>query len=182
MKRSQFLNLFTIAGVVTLVPYKAIANSKLFSRIKEGFMVLAGKDRNDKPLTIFGSDTFTTKVSTKDSNGDMFIFESVRMGKGGPSSHFHYEQDEWWYILEGEFEIIVGNSIYKAKAGDSVFGPRMVPHSFSKTSEGKGKLLITYQPAGKMEECFKLISGGATKNFSKEQWNSFVKKYGFENA
>lgn len=180
MKRKQFLNLLATAGAVVLVPFKAIANSNLFLRAKEGFIVLAGKDRNDEPQTLFGSDIFTTKVSTRDTDGDMYIFESARVRKGGPPRHFHYEQDEWWYVLEGEFEITVGDTVYKAKAGDSVFGPRMVPHSFSKSGGTEGKLLMAFQPAGRMEDFFKSLSNGTTKDFTKEQFEVFQKEHGFE--
>ncbi|GAB4025505.1 hypothetical protein GCM10028809_06640 [Spirosoma gilvum] len=132
-------------------------------------MVGAGKDRFDKPITLLQGDTFFTKISTQDTNGDLFVFESTRLKEGGPSHHYHFNQDEWWYVLQGEFLIKVGETTYHAKAGDSVFGPRMVPHSFAKVGEGEAKLLMIFQPAGRMEEYFKKVSEGATKDLTEEQ-------------
>ncbi|MEO6732774.1 MAG: cupin domain-containing protein [Ferruginibacter sp.] len=102
------------------------------------------------------------------------------MKEGGPSHHYHFEQDEWWYILQGEFLIRVGDITYKAKAGDSVIGPRMIPHSFAKIGEGEGKLLMFFQPAGKMEECFNKIAAGAAKNMTEAEQDKFREEHGFK--
>jgi hypothetical protein len=40
------------------------------------------------------------------------------------------------------------------KASDTIFLPRRIPHAFVQLTE-KGRLIVTYQPAGKMEEFFK---------------------------
>jgi len=99
----------------------------------------------------------------------MYLFESTRVKEGGPSHHYHFDQDELWYVLQGEFLIKVGDTIHHAKAGDTVFGPRLVPHSFAKIGEVEGKLLMTFQPAGKMEEFFKKLSEGYGAKLSEEE-------------
>ena len=119
-----------------------------------------------------------TKVSTADTDGDLYVFESTRLKEGGPSHHYHFEQDEWWYVLEGEFLIKVGETIYEAKAGDTVFGPRMVPHSFAKVGPGESRLLMIFQPAGKMEECFRKISEGVTRNMTEAEQDTFREEHG----
>ncbi len=130
MRRNVFLKtVFTLATVLTS---PLILLGKITSRITDGFKVFAGKDRFDKPITLFGGDTFYTKISTLDTAGGLFVFESTRLEEGGPSLHLHYEQDEFWYILQGEFLFKVGEESFTAKAGDSVFGPRNVPHAFAK--------------------------------------------------
>jgi mannose-6-phosphate isomerase-like protein (cupin superfamily) len=141
-------------------------------------MVASGKDRSDKSISLFEGDTFFTKVSAKDTNGDVYVFESTRLKEGGPSYHLHYEQDEFWYVLQGEFLFNVGEETFTAKAGDTVFGPRMVPHAFAKVGEGDSKLLMFFQPAGKMEEMFKKISEGFTKNMSEEEQDKFRHEHG----
>ncbi|WP_461088334.1 cupin domain-containing protein [Spirosoma gilvum] len=169
MKRYQFIKTCLAAGAFVVSPIALIANSIKKYRVGNGFMVGAGKDRFDKPITLLQGDTFFTKISTQDTNGDLFVFESTRLKEGGPSHHYHFNQDEWWYVLQGEFLIKVGETTYHAKAGDSVFGPRMVPHSFAKVGEGEAKLLMIFQPAGRMEEYFKKVSEGATKDLTEEQ-------------
>ncbi len=110
----------------------------------------------------------------------MYIFESTRDKKGGPTLHYHFQQDEWWYILQGEFLFNVGDDTFTAKAGDSVFGPRMIPHAFAKTNEGSAKLLMAFQPAGKMEAHFKAVSQGALTKLSEEERDAFRQRNGFK--
>lgn len=175
MRRNTFLKTFLVAGTVLTAPLNLLA--KLKSRTTKGIKVLAGKDRFDKPITIFESDTFYTKVSGKDTDGDLYVFESTRLTEGGPALHLHYEQDELWYILQGEFLFQVGEENFTAKAGDTVFGPRNVPHAFAKVGDGEAKLLIVFQPAGKMEELFLKISEGVRKNMTKDEQLAFEEKH-----
>ena len=48
------------------------------------------------------------KVSTHDSHGSLVVVEMTHHAKGGPGRHFHYEQDEWFYVVEGEYVFEVG--------------------------------------------------------------------------
>jgi quercetin 2,3-dioxygenase len=89
------------------------------------------------------------------------VFESVAISKGGPPLHTHPYQDEIFCIIEGEYLFQVGEEQFEAKAGDTLFAPRAVPHCFTKLGEKPGKMLITYQPSGKMEEFYQKI--GALK-------------------
>ena len=178
MKRSNFV---LSALAVAAAPLAAISQKKKsIIRESKGFKVEKGKDRFDAAITLMEGDTFYTKISAKDTDGDMFAFESTRIVKGGPPLHFHYEQDEWFYILQGEFLFKIGDEIFTAKAGDSLFGPRMVPHAFAKTNEGVAKMLILYQPAGKMEAHFKAVSERSYKNLSDTQKAELRKQNGFE--
>ena len=47
----------------------------------------------------------------------------------------------------------VGDDTFRLGAGDSVFGPRKVPHAFANVTE-TGTLMIAYQPAGTIEQFF----------------------------
>ncbi len=180
MKRSSFLQVALSAVAGLTLPFTTYARNSSAKIADKGFFVGAGKDRFDKSLALFEGDTFYCKVSTKDTDGDVYMFESTRLKKGGPPLHLHYEQDEWWYVLSGEFLIKVGDQLYNAKAGDSVFGPRMVPHTFSKISEEEAKMLIFYSPAGKMEQSFIDRSQGITNNMTEAQRQEFSKAHGVE--
>ena len=180
MNRIKFVNNCLAAGALLLSPFSSIARIGANKRIDKGLKVDAGKDRGNKPISLFEGDTFYTKVATNDSDGDVFVFESTRIKEGGPSFHFHYDQDEFWYVIKGEFLFKVGDQSFTAKAGDTVFGPRKVPHAFAKVGEGEAKLLMFYQPAGKMEEMFRKISAGATKNMTEDQQNQFRHEHGIK--
>lgn len=180
MKRRHFLKLSAVAGAAAPLAALAQPKPKKAFRVPKGFKVGAGNDRTNKPLSLFEGDTFFTKVSDADTDGDIFMFESTRIKNGGPFEHFHYDQDEWWYVLEGEFLVRIGDETFPLKKGDSVFGPRMVKHAWAKTGDGAGRLLMFFQPAGKMEAYFKAVSEGALKGLSPAALDAFVKAHGFE--
>jgi mannose-6-phosphate isomerase-like protein (cupin superfamily) len=181
MKRNSFLKFFLAAGTLFTSTVSVFSKSKQKDSIDKGLLVKAGKDRFDKPRSLFQGDTFFTKVSTEDSGGGVYVFESTREKEGGPSFHLHYEQDEFWCILKGEFLFKIGEETFTAKEGDTVFGPRNVPHAFAKIGKGESRLLMFYQPAGKMEKMFKDISEGATKNMTTdEERKTFLEEYGLK--
>jgi mannose-6-phosphate isomerase-like protein (cupin superfamily) len=179
MKRSSFLQR-VLAGVSLLAtPFTVLGRQQGSTRTPKGFKIDAGKDRFDKSISLFEGDTFSCKVSTKDTDGDIYMFESTRVKPGGPALHIHHDQDEWWYVLKGEFIIKIGDETHQLKPGDSVFGPRGVPHCFAKVGEGEAKLLMFFQPAGKMEEFFLAVSEGKMAKMSENEANEFRKAHGF---
>ena len=120
--------------------------------------VPAGADRFRRQRKVLGSRVIDFKVSSPDTNGDLFIIELTDDRKGGPPRHFHHEQEEWFYVVESEYIIEIGDERYKLGPGDSVLAPRGVPHAWAHVGEGMGEQLIAFQPAGKMEAFFGELS------------------------
>jgi mannose-6-phosphate isomerase-like protein (cupin superfamily) len=121
-------------------------------RPTKGFRVAAEGDRFGTAL-FYLNGRFDCKVSAKDTGGDLCIYDTIRTSRGGPPLHIHHDQDEWFFVREGEFVFQIGDDRFRLKAGDSIFGPRKVPHAFANVTE-QGKLLIAYQPAGTIEQFF----------------------------
>ena len=120
-------------------------------------LVAAGDDSFGEQRGL-GISTISFKVVPQDSNG-IFIIENSFREKGGPARHLHYEQDEWFYALEGEFAFEVGDEKLKLKPGDSLFGPRRVQHGWAFTGgAAAGRILIVFLPAGKMEAFFREVT------------------------
>ncbi len=124
-------------------------------RTQQGLYVPNGKHRFEEEMTIWGTIPLQIKVSTDDTDGAMFVFEHADMGKGGPPRHFHYEQDEWFYAMKGEFAFEVGDERFTLRPGDSLLAPRMVPHGWAYVGEEPGTLLLAVQPAGSLEAFFR---------------------------
>ena len=182
MNRNSFLKMCILGASSLTLPFTVTAQPTSKKRAEKAIKVQVGKDLLDTPVSLFEGDTFYCKVATTDTSGDMYIFESTREKKGGPPLHYHFDQDEWWYILEGEFLFKIGEETFTAKMGDSVFGPRMVPHAFAKTNEGIARMLTVFQPAGKMEAHFKAVSEGALSKLSEEERDKFRQANGFKFA
>jgi len=138
-----------------LVASSLIANAENLptTRPNKGFKVGANKDRYQEELLLMGG-KFDCKVSSKDTDGDLLIYHTIRQSKGGPAFHVHHSQDEWFYVISGEFIVKVGDDTFNLKSGDSAFAPRTVPHAFAKISEDEAQMLVLFQPAGSMEEFF----------------------------
>jgi mannose-6-phosphate isomerase-like protein (cupin superfamily) len=94
------------------------------------------------------------KVSTLDTDGGLSVAEITSLDKGGPARHLHHEQDEWFYVLEGEYVIEVGDERYEPGPGDSLLAPRKVAHAWAHVGEGTGRLIAALQPAGEIEAFF----------------------------
>jgi mannose-6-phosphate isomerase-like protein (cupin superfamily) len=97
------------------------------------------------------------KVSSQDSSG-LLILENTFHAKGGPARHLHYDQDEWFYVIEGEFIFEVGQERFSLKSGDSLLAPRKVPHVWAYVGDSCGRILVTFAPAGKMEAFFREVT------------------------
>jgi hypothetical protein len=54
-------------------------------------------------------------------------------------------KDEWFYVLEGEFTVYVGEKRLSLTPGSFAFGPRGVPHTFIGETDG-AKALVGFQP------------------------------------
>ena len=117
--------------------------------------VPAGGDRFRKQREIqFTRTVIDTKVSTLDTDGGLSVLEITSFAKGGPARHLHHEQDEWFYVVEGEYVIEVGEERYELGPGDSVLAPRKVSHVWAHVGEGTGRLIAALQPAGEIEAFF----------------------------
>jgi quercetin dioxygenase-like cupin family protein len=119
-----------------------------------GFRVAAGQDRFGEE-TRLGGEPIDCKLSARDTNGATCVFE-FRGSNSGPR-HRHVVQDEWVYVLDGEFEFQVGEDRFHAGPGESVFIPRGTPHVWGAADGKAGRVINTYQPAGTMEEFFREV-------------------------
>jgi quercetin dioxygenase-like cupin family protein len=154
MKRNKFIvSLLTLAAV----PFHGFSQIKKgFTRNDKGFKIAAGEGRIHGHIKLKGvnSNILDVKISGSDTNGDLAIFEqtSLSQGKGTPL-HIHHNQDEIFYVIEGSYKFQVGDDKYDLTTGESIFLPRKVAHAWTQVSE-KGKMIVTMQPAGKLENFF----------------------------
>ncbi len=117
--------------------------------------VPAGEDRFRRLRDIhFTRTAIDIKVSTLDTDGGLSVLEITSFDEGGPARHLHHEQDEWFYVVEGEYVIEVGEERYELGPGDSVLAPRKVAHVWAHVGEGTGRQIAALQPAGQIEAFF----------------------------
>ena len=153
MNRRNFLKSSVVTAALLNTARAADLAPPPTGRAASGFNVEPQKDRHDAELLIMGG-RVDLKVSGRDTGGDLTVYESIRVPKGGPALHRHHFQDEWFYVIRGEFIVRVGDETFHLRPGASAFAPRKIPHAFAKISEGEAQMLFLFQPAGSMEDFF----------------------------
>ena len=118
--------------------------------------VAAGEDRLGEQRGL-GISVIAFKLLPQDSSG-LLVIENTFHVPGGPARHLHYDQDEWFYALEGEFVVEVGAERFSLQPGDSLLAPRQVPHVWAYVGATRGRMLIAFLPAGKMEAFFREVT------------------------
>jgi mannose-6-phosphate isomerase-like protein (cupin superfamily) len=125
------------------------------SRATGPILVRGGEDRFGEDVRLGGVSPNRLKVSAVDTAGALAVFEFESVGKGGPSLHVHHDQDEWFFVREGQYVFRVGDAELRLGPGDSLLGPRGIPHTWAHLESGTGRLLYLVQPAGLMESFFR---------------------------
>jgi|SRR5215467_6682750 mannose-6-phosphate isomerase-like protein (cupin superfamily) len=124
----------------------------------------------------FRNTKMVVMVSKDDSEGRYSLIEMVHPPNIGPALHIHPNAPEAYYVLEGEYVIQCGDKINHSKAGDFVFIPKAVPHSY-KSGQSGGKMLVI-SPAG-LENYFKKVANAVrTGKITWELEKEIASQYG----
>ncbi len=161
MNRRTFLEvgaavaLLDIAPISGLLPSEVLADRQTSRKQgdRQPVLVRAGltrrPDGTEEPTT-----SQQTIVRSFDSERRLAVFV-VPIGEHDPYDgaplHVHHEQDEWLYILAGEFVAEVGGKRMRLKAGDSLLMPMKVPHRWSHGGQSHSGAIHLYTPAGLMD-------------------------------
>jgi quercetin dioxygenase-like cupin family protein len=97
-----------------------------------------------------GMERLITEVfAIREQTGGTFgIWRYEIKPEGGPPSHSHREEDEFFYVMGGEFHFQLGVRILSAPTGSFVFIPRGAVHTYQNTGSKPGVLLGGVTPAG----------------------------------
>jgi quercetin dioxygenase-like cupin family protein len=179
IRRRSFLRPLLVA------PAALVAQSQPASTSSGIAKIAAGTSRFNDVIKLPGGDLLYVKVATADSGGALFMTEQPITRRGvGPPKHYHEEQDEWFYCLAGEYVVEIGDQRVRLAAGDSVLGPRRVPHAFVYDGVGPGRLLVGFTPAGRMEKFFRDLAkrGEYFGNGTPEDRETARRDYGIVNV
>ena len=69
----------------------------------------------------------TIKASDETTGGRVAVIEHLAPQGAGSPLHVHHNEDEWFYVTEGELTFWVGGQLIEAPAGSFVYGPRGIP-------------------------------------------------------
>jgi len=179
MQRRSFLKVVAAivpaAGLHDLLATQARAEAAPPSPSGALHVVGAGEDRFGHPHSL-GFSSILFKVPTSETSGGLFVMEHTHLVPGGPALHLHLDQEEWFYVMEGEVAFQVGEQRLHLRAGESVLAPRRVPHTFSSVAATPSHMMIAFCPAGKMEQYFRDAENAKEHAGDAE----FMSRYGME--
>lgn len=104
-------------------------------------------------------DLMTILLTRADTDDQYILVEIVSPPGGGmPMLHVHPAQESF-YIVEGNFEFYRqdadGNKVtIPAAAGSTLHAPGNAPHAFSNVGDTPGKIIMTLDAVGKMDDFF----------------------------
>src|SRR5262249_188642 len=137
------LQLARLAIVLVLVSPSMAAAAE-----KQGFVVLP----NTAPsfLGPVGGEANTAEMlaTREQTGGTLGVWRYTSTIPWGPALQIHRAEDEFFYVLSGEFNFQLGECVKRAPAGSFVFIPKDVAHTFQHLGPDPGVLLGTVHPGG----------------------------------
>jgi mannose-6-phosphate isomerase-like protein (cupin superfamily) len=87
-------------------------------------------------------------LSGQDTGGSYSLFE-LSLGSGkGVARHTHTREEEAYYVLSGELEVVVGDRPFILRAGDTLVAPRNIPHALRNPGNADNHYLNFFSPSG----------------------------------
>lgn len=119
------------------------------------------------------------KVSSEDSGGACTVLELNALPRSGPFLHVHHREDEWYYVLSGDFIFKALGQEFSLSTGGSIWLPRDIPHVWANTATTDGKLILMCQPGG-FEKFFDEIGNVPMSKKNPDTMRELMAKYGME--
>ena len=93
------------------------------------------------------------------------LFKIVTRPGTGPPPQIQHCEDEYFYVLEEDYEFLLEGRTLRADAGCLLHVPKGILHAHKNVGNGVGRMLLTHTPGGLYERFFeeigKAVDGGA---------------------
>ena len=90
----------------------------------------------------------TVKAIGAQTRGAYGLIEQILPASFASPYHMHHNEDESFYVLEGEVTFFCDKKRWKAGPGAYLFLPRNIPHGFKVEDTAPARLLVLATPAG----------------------------------
>jgi quercetin dioxygenase-like cupin family protein len=87
-------------------------------------------------------------LSGQDTGGAYCLLEAGLAPGMGVPRHTHTREDESYFVLVGELEVIVGGKTFVLRPGDSLVAPRDIPHQLRNSGDVENHYLLIFWPSG----------------------------------
>jgi quercetin dioxygenase-like cupin family protein len=116
-------------------------------------------------------------LSTEATGGAISVLMADHKPGEGPPDHVHFSQEEMFFIVEGTYELTVGDQTSTVGPGTIVFIPRNMVHRFKNVGNTTARMLDWSLPGGQ-DHYFKEIADlAASDGFTGEKVMEISKKF-----
>ena len=119
----------------------------------EAFVVLSGQGAHFAGNQGREADVTELVATSAQTGGSLGVFRQTIAPKSGPPLHVHRREDEFFFIMRGDFRFQLGDRIVDTPVGSFVFIPRGVAHTFQNVGTEPGVLVAGVTPGG-LEQMF----------------------------
>jgi quercetin dioxygenase-like cupin family protein len=88
------------------------------------------------------------KINSDDSQGLLTIADHRMPAGFAPPPHIHRASDEAFLVMDGELEGFCGEQAWRAGPGSLVYLPHGIPHGFTVSAAGPGRIIVVVTPGG----------------------------------
>ena len=110
----------------------------------------------------------TCKIPSDQTSGAYSLFEITTLPGEGPPPHVQHWEDEYFYVLEGEYEFLDGGRSIRVGVGSLIYVPRGNLHTHKNVGEGPGRMLVSQTPGGAHERYFEELAENPAAPFDSE--------------
>jgi mannose-6-phosphate isomerase-like protein (cupin superfamily) len=108
-------------------------------------------------------DTLVTVRLPHDGGEDgISVLERQAPHGDSPPLHVHQTEDEIFHVLEGELRVRAGDTDVRIGAGETILGPKRVPHTY-RVESGEGARWLVITSGGNFERFVRAVSRPAER-------------------
>jgi mannose-6-phosphate isomerase-like protein (cupin superfamily) len=104
-------------------------------------------------LWVFG-EIVTHKIPRWWTGGAYSLFEVTTQPGAESPPHVQHREDEFFYVLGGEYEFSIGEDVFRVGAASLLYIPKGTLHAHRNAGEGVGRMLVNQTPGGLYQRYF----------------------------
>ena len=114
--------------------------------------------RQDAELLGAGSDTIALLADASATGGLLGVGRTtLGRGKDGATPHYHRGSAEMFFVLDGRLQVLAGEEVVTAEAGDTLVVPPHTVHAFAAAPGSAADVLIVITPGVERFAYFRLL-------------------------
>ncbi len=147
----------------------------MVDRLGTAFVLRPGEGRSID----LGNFEMSLKASGEETGAAFALLESAEPPNFGPPTHIHSNAAEAFYVLEGEYHILLDEREYVCPAGSFIFIPAGIRHGF-RVGTAPSRKLNLYTPAAMVGYFDQLSAAIKSGDADPNRLDEIARRHGME--